>query len=241
MLTFSQVSKPSLSASGSHHACQTLAVSHEQGCSQQAPAVEHHTATAAAGIGNMDNARALFERALTAATPGGGPRLWDRFLAFEHEHGSLAAALAIQVMLHTHNMRWHADLYQWSLSTQCIDENATLCLFCRVLCCALPSCSDMFCPVISRHVSALRIRSRWTACVTGLCAYHSTGAKGRGASRGVRRISGAGGTTAGRRHPRVPAEVQVHPRGPPHGGHPPAQQAPRCHLCASGSREILAR
>lgn len=48
----------------------------------------------------MDNARALFERALTAATPAGAPRLWDRFLAFEHEHGSLAAALAIQVIAH---------------------------------------------------------------------------------------------------------------------------------------------
>lgn len=44
----------------------------------------------------MDNARALFERALTAATPGGAPRLWDRFLAFEYEHGSLPAALAVQ-------------------------------------------------------------------------------------------------------------------------------------------------
>lgn len=55
------------------------------------------THAAAAGIGNMDNARALFERALTAATPEGAPRLWNRFLGFEHEHGSLPAALAIQV------------------------------------------------------------------------------------------------------------------------------------------------
>ncbi len=45
----------------------------------------------------MDNARALFERALTAATPEGAPRLWDAFLAFEHEHGSLDAVLAVQV------------------------------------------------------------------------------------------------------------------------------------------------
>ena len=45
----------------------------------------------------MDNARALFERALTAATAEGAPQLWDRFLAFEYEHGSLPAALAVQV------------------------------------------------------------------------------------------------------------------------------------------------
>ena len=44
----------------------------------------------------MDNARALFERALTAAPTDEALKLWDRFLAFEYEHGTLSAALAVQ-------------------------------------------------------------------------------------------------------------------------------------------------
>lgn len=49
------------------------------------------------GIGNMDNARALFERALNATSAAAAPKLWDAFLAFEYRHGKLPAALAIQV------------------------------------------------------------------------------------------------------------------------------------------------
>ena len=45
----------------------------------------------------MDNARALFERALNATSAAAAPKLWDAFLAFEYRHGKLPAALAIQV------------------------------------------------------------------------------------------------------------------------------------------------
>lgn len=53
----------------------------------------------ATGIGNMDNARALFERALIATPAPAAAKLWDAFLAFEYRHGKLPAALAIQVHL----------------------------------------------------------------------------------------------------------------------------------------------
>ena len=46
---------------------------------------------AAAGLGDLPNARALFERALTDTPPEAAPQLWDAFLRFEHEVGTTAA------------------------------------------------------------------------------------------------------------------------------------------------------
>lgn len=44
-----------------------------------------------AGLGDLANARALFERALTDAPPEAASKLWDAFLQFEYEVGTLAA------------------------------------------------------------------------------------------------------------------------------------------------------
>ena len=49
-----------------------------------------------AGIGNTDNARVLFERALPEIPAEKGGPLWDHFLRFEADHGTLAAQLTVQ-------------------------------------------------------------------------------------------------------------------------------------------------
>ena len=49
-----------------------------------------------AGIGNTANARVLFERALPEVPPEKAASLWDRFLRFEADHGTLAAQLTVQ-------------------------------------------------------------------------------------------------------------------------------------------------
>lgn len=43
------------------------------------------------GLGDLANARALFERALTDTPADTAPRLWDAFLRFEYEVGTTAA------------------------------------------------------------------------------------------------------------------------------------------------------
>lgn len=73
----------------------------------------------------MDNARALFERALTAATPEGAPKLWDRFLAFEYEHGSLAAALAVQVWAPGTRRQRHVQHPVSTGSRLCMDRRSS--------------------------------------------------------------------------------------------------------------------
>lgn len=45
----------------------------------------------ATGLGDLANARALFERALTDTPPDTAPQLWDAFLRFEYEVGTMAA------------------------------------------------------------------------------------------------------------------------------------------------------
>jgi hypothetical protein len=49
-----------------------------------------------AGLGDIHNTRALFERALTATAPEAAHKLWDAYLAFEYDVGSLAAAAAVE-------------------------------------------------------------------------------------------------------------------------------------------------
>ncbi|EFN59172.1 hypothetical protein CHLNCDRAFT_138056 [Chlorella variabilis] len=47
-------------------------------------------------LGDIPNTRALFERALTAAAPQAAAQLWDAYVAFEYDVGSLAAAAAVE-------------------------------------------------------------------------------------------------------------------------------------------------
>ena len=49
-----------------------------------------------AGIGNTDNARVLYERALPEIAPDKAASLWNHFLRFEADHGTLAAQLTVQ-------------------------------------------------------------------------------------------------------------------------------------------------
>jgi hypothetical protein len=55
-----------------------------------------HTHTHPAGLGDIPNTRALFERAVAAAAPADAAPLWDAYLAFEYDVGSLAAAAAVE-------------------------------------------------------------------------------------------------------------------------------------------------
>ena len=48
------------------------------------------------GLGDIPNTRALFERALGATAPADAAPLWDAYLAFEYDVGSLAAATAVE-------------------------------------------------------------------------------------------------------------------------------------------------
>jgi cleavage stimulation factor subunit 3 len=47
-------------------------------------------------LGDVANARALFERALTATPTASAAPLWDAYLRFEHQVGTLAAAAAVE-------------------------------------------------------------------------------------------------------------------------------------------------
>ncbi|PSC73688.1 Suf-domain-containing [Micractinium conductrix] len=48
------------------------------------------------GLGDTHNTRALFERALTATAPEAAPPLWDAYVQFEYDVGTLAAAAAVE-------------------------------------------------------------------------------------------------------------------------------------------------
>ncbi|GAB4817721.1 hypothetical protein N2152v2_004767 [Parachlorella kessleri] len=53
-------------------------------------------ATFLLGLGDLPNARALFERALTDTSPEAAPQLWDAFLRFEYEVGTTAAIQSVE-------------------------------------------------------------------------------------------------------------------------------------------------
>ncbi|PRW58683.1 Suf-domain-containing [Chlorella sorokiniana] len=48
------------------------------------------------GLGDIANTRALFERALNATAPEAATELWDAYLAFEYDVGTLQAAAAVE-------------------------------------------------------------------------------------------------------------------------------------------------
>lgn len=48
------------------------------------------------GLGDVPNTRTLYERALTATAPEVARPLWDAYLAFEYDVGTLAAAAAVE-------------------------------------------------------------------------------------------------------------------------------------------------
>jgi cleavage stimulation factor subunit 3 len=50
----------------------------------------------AADVGDVDNARALFERVLTEDANRKSVLLWERYLAFEFEMGDLQSALRLE-------------------------------------------------------------------------------------------------------------------------------------------------
>jgi cleavage stimulation factor subunit 3 len=60
------------------------------------PAYVLHYVAFLKGLGDVANARALFERALTATAPAEAVPLWDAYLAFEQEVGTLQAARAVE-------------------------------------------------------------------------------------------------------------------------------------------------
>ena len=47
-------------------------------------------------IGDIENARALFEGALADENGATNPEMWDAFLQFEHSHGTLSEATALE-------------------------------------------------------------------------------------------------------------------------------------------------
>ena len=49
-----------------------------------------------ADVGDVDNARALFERVLTEDANRKSVLLWERYLAFEFEMGDLQSALRLE-------------------------------------------------------------------------------------------------------------------------------------------------
>lgn len=55
-----------------------------------------HYDTALADIGDIDNARALYERVLTEDTNRKSTKLWEHYLAFEFEMGDLQTALRLE-------------------------------------------------------------------------------------------------------------------------------------------------
>ncbi len=62
-------------------------------------------------VGDIENARALFERALSEREVSASAQLWRHYANLEAQYGSLAAA--VQVRMYVHTVQYTCLQYIW--------------------------------------------------------------------------------------------------------------------------------
>ena len=78
----------------------------------QRPLNSHSCRNRSTGLGDIANTRALFERALNATAPEAAAELWDAYLAFEYDVGTLQVCSSVEWVV---GVNWHSEVMRCSL------------------------------------------------------------------------------------------------------------------------------